>query len=84
LTGIIEHNRHTSANAELTVSGRQTNELDYYYENNFQDSVYSVRKDNFTHLVQETCRTLGVSYNKFVKTLEKISNEMGFFSDGCE
>lgn len=67
-TGVIEHQTHSGGN-----SGDSHN---CEWEKNFLP-VYRDRPDNYTHLMKEVCRTMGVDFKKFMKTLDKIYNEMG-------
>ena len=68
LTGVIDHQTHKGGH-----SGESHNSE---WERNFLP-VYRDRPDNYIHLIKETCKTVGIDFNRFISTLDKIYNEMG-------
>ena len=53
----------------------------YSWEKNLNPLDFS-NNDNLVHLFQEVCKTMNISYKKFIRVTEKIYNEMGGFNSG--
>ena len=68
-TGVIGHMTHGNGNSESKNDA-------YEWERNF-NSVYRDRPDNYIYLIKEVCKTMGVDFKRFIRTLDKIYNEMG-------
>lgn len=71
-TGVIEHQTLDGGNND----GSHKTE----WEKNFMPVSFD-KPDPYRHLIQETCKTVGVDYNKFMRTMKKIMDEMEIFND---
>jgi hypothetical protein len=69
-TGVIEHNTFNEDGKNYLFDHTRAT-----WETNFKE-ILPYRNDKYVYLIEETCKSMKISYKKFIKTLVIISNNI--------